>query len=292
MKFLAVGNEQWGKEYTEHLEPFIEAIRKQYPDIQIIGSAGPYSGGEMFDYLWPEMKRLKVDLVDEHYYAPERWFIGNADRYDSYDRQGPKVFAGEYACHGVGKKWNHFHAALLEAAFMTGLERNADIVQMATYAPLFAHVEGWQWRPDLIWFDNLNSVLTSSYKVQQLYSHNKGTNTAKITMNRRNITGEEGQNELYASAVWDESSDSYIIKVVNIGDKPQPITLRFAGLQRNRTLKGTVCTTLTTGDADSDNTLDNPNLIEPKDSPIDFEGTAFTTMITPQTFAIYRFQLR
>ena len=79
--------------------------------------------------------------------VPESWFLAQGARYDNYDRKGPKVFAGEYACHGKGKKWNHYHAALLEAAFMTGLERNADIVHMATYAPLFAHVEGWQWRP-------------------------------------------------------------------------------------------------------------------------------------------------
>ena len=124
-----------GPEYPEHLEPFIKAIRKAYPDIKIIGSSGPDSEGKQFEYLWPEMKRLKVDLVDEHFYRPENWFLNEGARYDNYDRKGPKVFAGEYACHGKGKKWNHFNAALLEAAFMTGLERNADIVHMATYAP-------------------------------------------------------------------------------------------------------------------------------------------------------------
>ena len=112
-----------------------------------------------------------------------------APRYDNYDRKGPKVFAGEYACHGKGKKWNHYHAALLEAAFMTGLERNADIVHMATYAPLFAHVEGWQWRPDMIWFDNLNSVRTTSYYVQQLYAQNKRNKCASLTMNKKKCNG-------------------------------------------------------------------------------------------------------
>ena len=146
------------------------------------------------------MKRLKADLVDEHFYRPESWFLAQGARYDNYDRKGPKVFAGEYACHGKGKKWNHYHAALLEAAFMTGLERNADIVHMATYAPLFAHVEGWQWRPDMIWFDNLNSVRTTSYYVQQLYAQNKGTNVLPLTMNKKNVTGAEGQNGLFASA--------------------------------------------------------------------------------------------
>ena len=194
LKFIGIGNEQWGKEYPEHLEPFVKAIRKKYPDIKIVGSSGPDSEGEQFDYLWPEMKRLKADLVDEHFYRPEAWFLSQGARYDNYDRKGPKVFAGEYACHGKGKKWNHFHASLLEAAFMTGLERNADVVHMATYAPLFAHVEGWQWRPDMIWFDNLNSVRTVSYYVQQLFATHKGTNVLSLTMNKKPVTGAEEQN--------------------------------------------------------------------------------------------------
>ena len=135
------------------------------------------------------------------------------------------MFAGEYACHGKGKKWNHYHAALLEAAFMTGLERNADIVHMATYAPLFAHVEGWQWRPDMIWFDNLNSVRTTSYYVQQLFAHNKGTNVLPLTMNKKNVTGAEGQNGLFASAVYDKDKNELIVKVANTSATVQPISL-------------------------------------------------------------------
>lgn len=185
LKFIGIGNEQWGLEYPERLEVFVKAIRKAYPDMKIIGSSGPGSEGKDFDYLWPEMRKLKVDLVDEHFYRPESWFLSQGARYDNYDRKGPKVFAGEYACHGKGKKFNHYNAALLEAAFMTGMERNADIVHMATYAPLFAHVEGWQWRPDMIWFDNMNCVRTASYYVQQLYAVNKGTNVLQLTMNKK-----------------------------------------------------------------------------------------------------------
>ena len=120
MKYIGVGNEQWGPEYVERLKPFMDAIRKAYPEIKIIGGSGPGSEGKEFEYLWPEMKKLKVDLVDEHFYRPESWFLAQGARYDNYDRKGPKVFAGEYACHGAGKKWNHFYPALLEAAFMTG----------------------------------------------------------------------------------------------------------------------------------------------------------------------------
>ena len=236
LQFIGIGNEQWGKEYPERLEPFIKAIRKAHPEIKIVGSSGPNSEGKEFDYLWPEMKRLKADLVDEHFYRPESWFLTQGARYDNYDRKGPKVFAGEYACHGKGKKWNHYHAALLEAAFMTGLERNADIVHMATYAPLFAHVEGWQWRPDMIWFDNLNSVRTTSYYVQQLFAHNKGTNVLPLTMNKKNVTGAEGQNGLFASAVYDKDKNELIVKVVNTSATAQPISLNFEGLKKQDVL--------------------------------------------------------
>lgn len=288
LKFIGIGNEQWGPEYPEHLEPFIKAIRKAYPQMKIIGSSGPGSEGKEFDYLWPEMKRLKADLVDEHFYRPESWFLSQGARYDNYDRKGPKVFAGEYACHGKGKKWNHFHAALLEAAFMTGMERNADIVHMATYAPLFAHVEGWQWRPDMIWFDNLKSVRTASYLVQQLFATNKGSNVLQLTMDKKNVTGAEGQNGLFASAVWEKSDNTYIVKVVNTSATAQPVTLNFAGLKKQDVLSSAVCIKLNSLDIDADNTLENPKAIAPEESAVAIEGNKLNAVLEPYTFAIYK----
>ena len=289
LKFIAIGNEQWGPEYPEHLKPFVDAIRKAYPEMNIIGSSGPNSEGDQFDYLWPEMKKLKVDLVDEHFYRPESWFLAEGMRYDKYDRKGPKVFAGEYACHGRGKKWNHFNAALLEAAFMTNIERNADIVHMATYAPLFAHVEGWQWRPDMIWFDNLKSVRTCSYYVQQLYSHNKGTNVIPLTMDKKPVGGQEGQDGLFASAVWDNNTKEYIVKVINTSDKAQPVTLDFKGLKKKDKLTNGKCITFHSANPDADNTVDNPNVVLPKESKVSIEGTVFNTEVGAKTFAIYKF---
>ncbi|WP_044164832.1 alpha-L-arabinofuranosidase C-terminal domain-containing protein [Bacteroides reticulotermitis] len=289
LKFIGVGNEQWGKEYPERLEPFIKAIRKAHPEIQIIGSSGPNSEGKEFDYLWPEMKRLKADLVDEHFYRPESWFLSQGARYDNYDRKGPKVFAGEYACHGQGKKWNHFHAALLEAAFMTGLERNADIVHMATYAPLFAHVEGWQWRPDMIWFDNLNSVRTVSYYVQQLFAHNMGTNVLPLTMDKKAVTGAEGQNGLFASAVFDKNKNEYIVKVANTSDKAQSLTLNFQGLKKQDVLADGKCIKLSSLDLDKDNTIEQPSAITPQESSVSMEGNTFSTELEAKTFAVYKF---
>ena len=287
LKFIGIGNEQWGKEYPEHLEPFVKAIRKKYPDIKIVGGSGPNSEGEQFDYLWPEMKRLKADLVDEHFYRPEAWFLSQGARYDNYDRKGPKVFAGEYACHGKGKKWNHFHASLLEAAFMTGLERNADVVHMATYAPLFAHVEGWQWRPDMIWFDNLNSVRTVSYYVQQLFATHKGTNVLSLTMNKKPVTGAEGQNGLFASAVCDKNKNEIIVKVANTSDKKQPLSLIFNGLKKKEVLSGARCIKLSSADMDKDNTIENPLAIIPQETSLDVDGHTLNVDLEPATFAVY-----
>lgn len=290
LKFLGIGNEQWGPEYPERLKPFVEALRKAHPEIKIVGSSGPNSEGDQFEYLWPEMKKLEVDLVDEHFYRPEAWFLNSGMRYDSYDRNGPKVFAGEYACHGRGKKWNHFNAALMEAAFMTNLERNADIVHMATYAPLFAHVEGWQWRPDMIWFDNLRSVRTCSYYVQQLYALNKGTNVVPLNMDGKPVAGVEGQDGLFASAVWDAESGCYIVKVINTSNKPQPVELSFAGLGKKESLADGTITTFHSDNPDLDNTVDNPTAIIPVESKITIEGNTLKTEVGAKSFSMYKFK--
>lgn len=287
LEFIGIGNEQWGPEYPERLVVFVEAIRKAYPEIKIIGSSGPGSEGADFEYLWPEMARLKVDLVDEHFYRPENWFLSQGARYDSYDRRGPKVFAGEYAMHGRGKKWNHFNAALLEAAFMTGLERNADIVHMATYAPLFAHVEGWQWRPDMIWFDNLNSVRTASWHVQQLYGLHKGTNVLPLTMDGKSVTGAEGQDGLFASAVYDAGRGEIIVKVANTSNEARSLSLNFTGLRRRETLTGGRVITLRSDDRDRDNTLENPTAIAPCETTLAVEGSVVNAELQPGTFAVY-----
>lgn len=292
MKFIGIGNEQWGPDYPERLKLFVKAIRETHPDIKIIGSSGPNSEGKDFEFLWPEMKKLKVDIVDEHFYRPEDWFLKSGSRYDNYDRKGPKVFAGEYACHGKGKKWNHFHASLLEAAFLTGVERNADVVEMATYAPLLAHTEGWQWRPDLIWFDNLRSVRTCSWHVQALYGQNKGTNVIPLTMHRKVVSGQEGQNGLFASAVWDEPDKTYIIKIVNTSDKVQTIKLEFKGLKKSVQLNRGKCILFHSDELDAENTLDCPELITPKESDIQIDGNVLDTKIGAMTFAIYKFKQR
>ncbi len=288
LKYLGIGNEQWGQTFIDHLKPFVEAVRRAYPEIQIVGSSGPYPEGEDFDFLWKGMREVGADLVDEHFYRPESWFLSQGARYDNYDRKGPKVFAGEYACHGEGKKWNHFEASLLEAAFMTTLERNADVVRMTAYAPLFAHVEGWQWRPDLIWFDNLRSMRSCSWYVQRMYTQYQGTNVLKMTdMHGVNVTGAEGQNGLFASAVLDSGNGQVYVKVINVTDEAQPVKINFEGLKKREVLRGVEAVSYHSDDLDADNTLEEPERIVPVTLPLDFEGKALETTVGPRTFMVY-----
>ncbi len=289
LKFLAVGNEQWDDLYYERLRPFVKAIKAKYPNIKLIGTSGPDSEGEMFEKGWKAMKELKADLVDEHFYRDEHWFLSHGLRYEGYDRKGPKVFAGEYACHGKGKKWNHFETSLYEAAFMTDLERNADVVDMATYAPLFAHVDGWQWRPDMIWYDNTRMFKSVSYYVQQMYACNKGTNVLPLTMNGKSVAGQEGQDGLFASAVVDKKKGEIIVKVANTSDKAQDVTLNLNGLKGSRSATST---TLQSDNMDAENTLDNPNLIRPVETTATCESkknmTVLNDKLPAKSFRMYK----
>lgn len=289
LKFLAVGNEQWDTLYYERLRPFVKAIKAKYPNIKLIGTSGPDSEGKMFDKGWKAMKELKADLVDEHFYRDEHWFLSHGLRYEGYDRKGPKVFAGEYACHGKGKKWNHFETSLYEAAFMTDLERNADVVDMATYAPLFAHVDGWQWRPDMIWYDNTRMFKTVSYYVQQMYACNKGTNVLPLTMNGKAVAGQEGQDGLFASAVVDKQNGEVIVKVANTSDKTQEVTLNLNGLKGSRSAS---LTTLQCDNMDAENTLDNPNKIRPVETTATCESkknaTVLSDKLPAKSFRMYK----
>ncbi len=285
LKYIGIGNEQWDALYTERLEPFVKAIRAAYPGIRIVGSSGPGSEGEQFDYLWPEMRRIGVDLVDEHFYRPYDWFLSQGARYDDYDRKGPKVFEGEYACHARGMKWNHAYASLLEAAFMTGIERNADVVHMATYAPLFAHVEGWQWRPDLIWYDNLRSFRTVSWHVQELFGRFKGKNVLPLKMDGVNVTGAEGQGGLFASAVTD--GGRIYVKVANTSGDMRDITFNFTGLKKKEVVRAVEGIRLDCSDRLAENTLDEPCKVVPEGFLFEGEGRQVDASVPPLSFSVF-----
>jgi len=230
LKMMGVGNEQWGPQYIERFKRFNTVLKEKHPEIKLITSAGPAPEGDKFTYLWDELVKLKADFVDEHYYQSPSWFLKNASRYDAYPRKGPKVFAGEYAAHSKGQadptSRNNWESALAEAAFMTGLERNCDVVQMCSYAPLLAHKDAWQWNPDLIWFDNLNAVPTPNYFVQKLFATNKGSYTVSVLKDKAVIAGKDG---IYASATIDEKTKEVILKLVNTSQNVVPQKFSFTG---------------------------------------------------------------
>lgn len=288
LKMIGIGNEQWGTVYPERLELFVKAIRAKYPEIKIVGSSGPSAGGKEFDYLWPEMKRIGVDLVDEHYYMAPDWFFDNAARYDNYDRKGPKVFAGEYASHdhSTGKA-NNFLSALSEAAFMTGLERNADVVHLATYAPLFAHVDAWQWNPDLIWFDNLKVMRTPNYYVQQMYGMNAGTHVLSLLMDGQPVTG---QDKLYATAALDQNTGEVILKIVNAASEAAQTQLNIAGLGKKRIVSGKQVY-LHSDDLKTTNTMEYESII-PRVRPFTISGKEIELDLPAYSFTVYRLQIR
>ena len=283
MKFIGIGNEQWGKLYTDRLPAFLKAIREKYPDIRIIGGSGPYPDGEEFEYLWPKMREFKADLVDEHYYRDPAWFLSHIDRYDKYDRNGPKVFAGEYACHDDPA--NSLRAALCEAAFLTGVERNADVVRMSSYAPLLSNYYAWQWAHDMIWFDNTTVVRTPNYLVQKLYSTNAGTHTLDLSG-----LGEFPA-DCYGGAVLDETADgnSVIFKFINLGKTAVPISINIPGAA-----DGTEVSVVGFKGADlaNKNDLANPELIKLEESQLKISAGIFEAKQDPFSFMVYRIPVK
>lgn len=290
LKVLGVGNEQWGEQYIARWKIFTKAIKDKYPYVKIVSSVGPSPGGEEFNRLDKFFRTEHADILDEHYYQTPKWFLDNATRYDNYDRKGPKIFAGEYAAQSVGTgspdNKNNWDCALAEAAFMTGLERNADVVNMASYAPLFAHVDGWQWTPDLIWFDNLRSYGTPNYYVQQLFSLNKGSDVVPLLKDGEMVTGQDG---CYATASIDKSTKELIIKFVNSGATAQPVVFNIDGASAGK--KTAVVTTLRSADKAAVNSFKAPKLVSPVKSTLVVNGKAVNVTIEPYTFKVIRLKL-
>ena len=287
LKKIGVGNEQWGRHYVERYKIFARILKAKHPEIELITSSGPSPSGDEFNFLWNEMRALKADIVDEHYYMNPQWFLDNAARYDNYPRTGPKVFAGEFAAQTAGiarpDNRNNWEGALSEAAFMTGLERNADIVVMASYAPLLGHVDAWQWTPNMIWFDNLRSYGTPNYYVQKLFSVNKGTNVLPVLINR---SPKNDSDDLFASAAFDETTGEIILKVVNATGAARKIELNFAGA---KTLgKNGKSFVLTAPDLKAENTLDEPLRVVPVENKIVAESNKFIQTFAPHSLTVLR----
>lgn len=290
LKLLGIGNEQWGEQYIERYKLFAKAIKEKYPYIQLISSVGPNPDGPLFDYLNPTLRALNTDIIDEHYYRAPDWFLKNATRYDNYDRKGPKIFAGEYAAQSKAvtspDNINNWQCALSEAAFMTGLERNADVVYMSSYAPLFAHAEGWQWTPDLIWFNNLQSYGTPNYYVQKMYGVNKGTHVVPMTLNNETVTGQHG---LYANAAIDSTTKEVIIKLVNTAATAQNTEINIEGVKKLAPT-GTV-EVLKNADLQQANTFEQPTAVSPVQETIKLKGKKMPVTLAPYSFQVIKVKM-
>lgn len=210
LKYIGVGNEDLISEvFEERFELIFNALKERHPEITVIGTVGPFNEGSDYEEGWDFATRLKVPIVDEHYYQSTGWFLHNQDFYDHYDRNKSQVYLGEYASKG-----NSVYNALVESAYLCGIERNGDIVRMASYAPLLAKEGQTNWNPDLIYFTNTEIHPTPNYYVQQLFGQNSGTtyvgNTLQVESNDAAV-----RLRVASSVVYAENGD-LIIKLANI----------------------------------------------------------------------------
>ena len=286
MKLLGVGNEQWGQQYIDHYAKFAEALKAKHPEVALVSAAGPSPDDDRFKFLWPKLRELHADIIDEHSYAKPAWFFDNAHRYDNYDRNGPKVFMGEYAAqsdHTVSvKNRNTFECALAEAAYLTGLERNADVVRMASYAPLFAHIDAWQWTPNLIWTDNLRTVRTANYQVQSLFARNRGDRILAVALSGLSPAEEK---RLYASSTLDEATGEVILKLVNATAAESHTAVDVAGAGK---LKSGSLTVLQAESLLAENTFDAPERVAPRTTAFSPAGNKFELTLPANSLTIVR----
>lgn len=201
---ISLGNEEYKPEFKAYFTQFQDAVEAAYPDIKVIGNTGPDDQGANFDDLSKFNADRKVDFVDEHYYNSPDWFLTNNHRYDSYDRDSYKVFLGEFASLA-----NKPENALAEASFMTGLERNADVVRMASYAPLIANEANVQWSPDLMFFNGTSIRTTPNFEVQKLFMNNVGSHVVPSSQDNpaslvAPITGQIGLSTWATAARYDD----------------------------------------------------------------------------------------
>jgi alpha-N-arabinofuranosidase len=287
LKMLGVGNEQWGQQYIDRYKIFAKILKEKHPEIALISAAGPDPDGERFDFAWAKLRELNADIIDEHYYRAPGWFLSNVNRYDNYSRTGPKVFAGEYAAQSVGiarpDNRNNWECALAEAAFMTGLERNSDVVLMSSYAPLLAHVDAWQWTPNLIWFDNLRSYGTPNYYVQKLFGTNQGTTILPVLLDGQ---AKNGQNNLFASAALDSRTGEVVLKVVNAAALPRDVRINLAGAGNIR--RQGRAFVLASADLKAENSFEQPMKVAPVEQKLSVPSGDFAYTFAPSSLTVLR----
>lgn len=275
LEYVGIGNEdKITPEFEERFNLIYKAVKEKYPEIIVIGTVGPFLEGEDFEKGWEIADQLKLEMVDEHYYTQPEWFLGNQQRYDRYKRNASKVYLGEYASWG-NKMWN----AIAEAAYMTALERNGDVVAMASYAPLLAKQKFTQWTTDMIFFDNTTICLTPNYHVQKMFMSNQGDLYFDMVV-------EVAQNDttLAASCVYDSQSGDIILKMVNAGDS---IKTMKVNLSRFKQMIPEAKLTLLEADREAENTLGNPENVVPELSDFTVQKK-FEYEVPPMSFSLIR----
>ncbi len=281
LEYLAIGNEEAITPVFESRFKMVhDAVRARYPKLKLIGTVGPFPSGEDFDAGWRFARQERLGLVDEHYYMPPDWFWDNLARYDGYDRGAAKVYAGEYAAHEKGRE-NTLRAALAEAAYLTGLERDGDVVRLASYAPLLAKQGHTQWRPDLIYFDNRTVCPSVNYEVQRLFMRNAGDFHLPAAV-------ETAGGTLASSVVRESKSGDVIVKIVSRAETPIRATVDLSSIKG---LAPRAARTVLTGDPLAENRFGEPARVLPKLDTLPFAPKT-TLEIPPSSLTVLRLKTR
>jgi len=320
LKYIGIGNEQWGEEYFERYPVFAKAIRARYPDIHLVSGAGPGVDDKSWQLAWRKFSSgMPAHVVDEHYYRPPQWFLENANRYDPQYRNCPiektaspvggscpKVFAGEFAAHDTGDRKPSLRAAIAEAAFMTGLLRNSDHVVMSSYAPLLARAGATQWTPDLIWFDNTRVYGTASYYVQALYSHNRPDVVLPVKVEGAPVSMDllpprtvatygaeplppfkpEFIPTLYAAAGQDKRARETVLFLANPFAEPRAVTIELRGA--GAFAPQARAFVLTSGNPDDANSFESPSNVTPREERLALSSATFERTLAPYSFTVLR----
>jgi len=275
LEYIGVGNEdKITPEFEQRFKEIYDAVKAKYPGIMVIGTVGPFHSGEDFEKGWKVAEELKLQMVDEHYYVQPEWLMANVHRYDKYPRSSSKVYLGEYASWG-----NKLKNAIAEAAYLTGLERNGDVVHMASYAPMLAKKGFTQWTTDMIFFDNLNILLTPNYHVQKMFMTNQGDYWFDKVISKN-----ENDTTLAASCVQDSKTGDIILKMVNYSDTGKPMKVNLGKFGKiNPEAKQTILRGLS-GD---ENTFENLQKVVPVTSSMEV-AKSFDYAVPPMSLTVIR----
>ena len=279
LQYIGIGNEdKITPEFTERFKMIFEAVKAKHPEITVVGTVGPSPDGDDFTKGWEIANELKVPIVDEHYYTSPEWFISHQHRYDTYKRKATQVYLGEYASWG-----NKLGNAIAEAAYMTSLERNGDVVRLASYAPMLAKKNFTQWKIDMIFFDNLKICPTPNFFVQKLFSTNQGDYyfDKVISKNEKDTT-------LAASCVQDSNTGDIMLKMVNYGSSPKPMKIKLSCFGN---IAPEALQTVLSGAADAENTFDNPTNVTPVETTIKI-SKAFEYIAPAMSLTVIRIKMK